>query len=66
MAASRTTRINKLLDDEIDRTKHQLEDLGILNVTNMESQALIAEKNKRAKMSTLEVREFLAELRGLR
>lgn len=40
--------------------------MGIKNPTKLEASALIAEKNKRAKMSTSEVKDFFARLRGLK
>jgi hypothetical protein len=54
------------LEIEINRILNQLKDLGIRNATKLEATALIAEKNKRAKMSVHEVREFFAVLRGLK
>lgn len=54
------------LEIEINRILNQLKDLGIRNATKLEATALIAEKNKRAKMSVVEVRNFLAVLRGLK
>jgi hypothetical protein len=54
------------LEDEIKRIMDSVEGLGIRNVNKIEASALIAEKNRKAKMSTLEVREFFARLRGLK
>lgn len=54
------------LENEIHRIMENVSSLGIKNVNKLEASALIAEKNKKAKMTTLEVREFFARLRGLK
>jgi len=54
------------LANEISRMLKMLDEIGIKDATKIEATALIAEKNKRAKMSKLEVFKFFEELRGLR
>jgi len=53
------------LEEEINRTSEQLEELGIHHVTKMEATAFIAEKNKRAKIPLGDVRKFFANIRGI-
>jgi hypothetical protein len=53
------------LGEEITRILEMLKNIGIRDATKLEATALIAEKNKRAKMSEHDVRYFLASLRGL-
>jgi hypothetical protein len=53
------------LDDEIHRILEQLKEIGIKNPTKLEASAVIAEKNKRAKMLTTEIRSFISHLRGV-
>jgi hypothetical protein len=53
------------LGNEINRIKESLEKMGIQNVSKIEASALIAEKNKRAKMSSHEVFSFISKLRGI-
>lgn len=54
------------LEDEIHRTLNELANIGIKNSTKIEASALIAEKNKRARMTVGEVKDFIAERRGMR
>jgi hypothetical protein len=54
------------LANEIERIINNLKEVGIKRVTILEATALIAEKNKRAKMTNREVKTFFEELRGLR
>ena len=54
------------LANEIKRMLKMLGEIGIKNATKIEATALIAEKNKRAKMSKSEVYKFFEELRGLK
>jgi hypothetical protein len=54
------------LEQEIHRIMNSVSALGIKNVNKLEASALIAEKNRKAKMTTLEVKEFFARLRGLK
>lgn len=53
------------LAEEINRILEMLKEIGIRDATKLEATALIAEKNKRAKMSERDVRDFLGALRGL-
>lgn len=53
------------LGEEISRILEMLKNIGIRDATKLEATALIAEKNKRAKMSEQDVRSFLSSLRGL-
>ncbi len=54
------------LEDEIIRTKNQLEELGIHGITKMEATAFIADKNSKSKIPISEVRDFFARFRGLK
>jgi hypothetical protein len=54
------------LKEEIQRIIENLKKLGIKKPTILEVTALIAQKNKRAKMSEKEVRLFFEQERGLR
>jgi hypothetical protein len=54
------------LADEINRILTMLKEIGIHDATKLEATALIAEKNKRAKMSEIDVKNFFMSLRGLR
>jgi len=53
------------LEEEIHRVMEKLRLLGINNPTKMETTALIAESNKKSKITTLEIREFFRRIRGL-
>jgi hypothetical protein len=50
---------------EIERILTNLKEIGIKNPTILEATALIAEKNKKAKMTFKEVRNFFERIRGL-
>lgn len=54
------------LANEISRMLKMLEEIGIRDATKIEATALIAEKNKRAKMTKSEVFKFFEVLRGLK
>lgn len=54
------------LENEIHRILEQLIQIGIKNPTKLEATALIAEKNKRARISIAEVRDFISKQRGLK
>lgn len=54
-----------LLADEITRILKQLQEMGIKNPSKLEATALIAEKNKKAKMTRDEVKNFLIKIRGI-
>lgn len=54
------------LEKEIHRMMEQLVNIGIKNPTKLEVTSLIAEKNKRSKMTTNEVRDFFMILRGMK
>lgn len=54
------------LGEEISRILNMLKEIGIHDATKLEATALIAEKNKRAKMSETDVKSFFMGLRGLR
>ena len=53
-------------EDEINRTREQLIEMGIKGATKLEITALIAKKNKMAKMNKSEVINFFSKCRGLR
>ena len=53
------------LGEEITRILEMLKNIGIRDATKLEATALIAEKNKRAKMSEHDVRDFLSALSGI-
>ena len=53
------------LKDEIERMLNSVKELGIENPRILEITALIAEKNKRAKMTKLEVFKFFERIRGV-
>ena len=54
------------LASEINRMLEMLKEAGIRDATKLEATALIAEKNKRARMSNSDVFDFISGLRGLR
>jgi hypothetical protein len=54
------------LAKEITRLKDSVIKLGINNPSNIEITALIAHKNKKAKMDKLEVFSFFRNIRGIR
>ena len=56
---------DKSLGEEIKRMLNQLLEMGIKDVTKIEATALIAEKNKKSKMSKQEVKDFFYRRRGL-
>jgi hypothetical protein len=68
MARSNTTygAYDISLKEEIERIIDKLKEIGIRNPTKMEASALIAEKNRKAKMNVLEVKEFFSKLRGIK
>jgi len=53
-------------EEEISRTLEELKKLGIRNATKLEVTALIANKNKLAKMEELKVKDFFERMRGLK
>jgi hypothetical protein len=54
------------LKEEIDRMVEAVREIGIREPNKLEISALIAEKNKRAKMTKLEVFKFFERIRGIR
>jgi hypothetical protein len=53
------------LEEEMKRMLEGVKALGIQHANKMEVSALIAEKNKKAKMSKLEVFDFFKRIRGV-
>lgn len=53
------------LEEEIHRVMETLKKIGIQNPTKVETTSLIAEANKKSKITTLEIREFFRRIRGL-
>jgi SMC interacting uncharacterized protein involved in chromosome segregation len=66
MGKSYIVRVGSIFQSERERLLRDLETLGIQNISSQELSDFIAEKNKRAKMPTNEVKDFFARLRGLR
>lgn len=56
---------DRSLDEEITRVIEKLKELGIRNPTKIEATALIAQSNKKTKISTLEIKEFFRRIRGV-
>lgn len=54
------------LEDEINRILEAVRKMGIKNPTKLEITALIAEKNRKASMTTLQLKEFFQRIRGLK
>jgi hypothetical protein len=54
------------LKDEIERILKGVQNLGIRNPNKLEVSALIAQKNRKAKMTKQEVVDFFERFRGIR
>ena len=53
------------LEEELLKHQKKLKDLGIQKATKMEASLLIAQKAKRSKLSTVDIKKIIRRKRGL-